>query len=89
MTPKFIKAPHAALDYQADWSAWLGDDIILSSTWIVPEGIMKKSDTHTGTAATIWLSGGVDGKDYPIINRIITAGGRTDDRTILIRVRNR
>ncbi|MCK5783867.1 MAG: hypothetical protein KAH06_05430 [Desulfobacterales bacterium] len=81
---KFLKDPNAVLDYQADWSDWLGDDTISTSDWILPTGIIEDSATNTTTTATIWLSGGTAGTSYTLVNRIVTAGGRTEDRTITI-----
>lgn len=85
----FIKDPDAVIDYQVDWWAWLDEDTISSSSWIVPAGITKDSDSYTDKAATIWLSGGTAGQSYELTNRITTAGGRTDDRTITITVKQK
>lgn len=82
----FLKDPDEVLDYKFDWSTWLGSDTIQSITLIVPSGITKDSDTNDTTSATIWLSGGTSGNDYKITNRIVTAGGRTAERAITIRV---
>lgn len=87
MADDFVKDPDEVLDYVRDWSALLGDDTIATSTWTVPSGITKDSDTNTTTTATIWLSGGTLGTDYALVNRITTAGGRTHDKTLTIRVR--
>ena len=89
MPREFFKDPDAVLDYQVDWSDWLDSDTILSSDWTVPTGITEDSDTNTTTTATIWLSSGTVGTEYSLVNRIVTAGGRKDDRTIIIRVRGR
>lgn len=83
----FTKDPNAVLDYQIDWSAWLGVDTILTSTWIVPDGITKDDASVTTTTATIWLSGGTAGESYRVTNRIVTVGERTNDRSIAIVVR--
>lgn len=85
----FVKDPNATLDYQIDWSAWLGTDTITASTWIVPTGITKTNDTFTSTTATIWLAGGTVGSQYVVTNRITTGGGRTEDRSITVVVRDR
>lgn len=85
----YIKDPSAVLDYVIDWSSWLGSDTISTSTWTVPTGITKNSDTKTNTTATIWLSGGTADVEYVLTNRIVTAGGRTDDRSIKIAVLDR
>ena len=47
------------------------------------------TDTHTATKATVWLSGGQAGATYTVTNRIVTTGGRTDDRSIAIKVEDR
>lgn len=88
MIKNFTKDPAAVLDYAGDWSAWLGADTIASSSWTIPTGITKDSDSNTTTTVTIWLSGGTDGSVYNLTNRIVTAGGRTDERTITINVVN-
>jgi hypothetical protein len=83
----FLKDPNAILDYQIDWSPWLGADTITTSVWTLPSGITQQSAANTTTTATIWLSGGTVGTKYLVTNRITTAGGRTDDRTITINVK--
>ena len=85
----FYKDPDAILDYQIDWSDWLGADTIVASTWTVGTGIIKDSDTFTATTATVWLSGGTVATSYSATNRIVTTLGRTDDRTIQITVKNK
>ena len=88
-TPQFLKDPQAVLDYAVDWATWLGSDTITSSAFTVGTGLTKDSQATTTTKATVWLSGGTDGTDYQVTNTITTAGGRTDERTITIMVRNR
>ena len=91
LSTKFFatKDPSAVLDYSFDWSAWLGTDTIDSSSWSVPTGITKTSDSHTFITTTVWLSAGTVGTNYEVVNTIITAGGRTDQRTITIRCREK
>jgi len=91
MSRRFLKDPDAVLDYQIDWSNWLDGDTIATSSWTVPAGIIKESDSETTEAATIWLSGGTAGTSYECVNRITTANDpvRIDDRTITIRVQER
>lgn len=55
---KFTKDPQAVLDYNVDWSTWLGTDTIASSVWTVEAGLTKDSDSKTTTIATVMLSGG-------------------------------
>ena len=86
MVGAFDKDPDAKLDYEIDWTSWLNGDTIDSSAWIVPTGITKESDAHDDTSTTIWLSGGSVGEVYNITNRITTAGGRIEDRTIVFTI---
>jgi hypothetical protein len=78
------KDPSEVTDFGIDWSDWLAGDSIATSTWTVPTGITKDSDASTGTTTTIWLSGGTDETDYNLLNTIVSAGGRTEERDILI-----
>lgn len=89
MAEQFIKDPSAVLDYAFDWSAWLGGDTITSHTVTASSGITVVSSSATTTAVTAWLSGGTAGQAYMVTNRIETAAGRTDERSIMIRVQER
>jgi hypothetical protein len=85
------KDPNDEVDYHVNWSRYLTriGDVIQSSSWpVIPAGITRMSDTHDDTRTTIWLSGGTAGTDYLLTNRIVTAGGRTLDKSITIRVRD-
>lgn len=90
MARTFVKDPDSKLDYKIDWAAWLGgSDTISTSTWTVPDGITKASDTNDDNSTTIWVSGGIAGNDYNLVNHIVTAADREADRTIRIQVRER
>lgn len=82
--PYIVKGANDVLDYAEDWAAWLADagaDSITSSSWTVPAGITQNNAARTSTKTTIWLSGGTVGATYRITNRIVTAGGRTAERS--------
>lgn len=87
------KDPEAVLDYAIDWDvtgdSWLSGDTISSVTWTVPTGLTKGSESNTTTTATVWLSGGTAGSIYSISCKIVTAGGRTDERTFKLKVEER
>jgi hypothetical protein len=85
----FVKDPNATLDYNVDWTAWLGTDTISAVAWTVPAGITQSSVANTTKIATIWLSGGTAGQSYNIVCRVTTAAGRIDDRTISVMVREK
>lgn len=58
MNNAFKKAPNATLDYQIDWTHWLGADTIVASTWRVPLGSVQENATYTAKKATMWLTSG-------------------------------
>ena len=75
---------------------------VLAVEWIMPADdppeLVKKSSNQNAltiagieydvnTVCTIWVEGGVNNKDYPIVCRITTDDGRTLDKTIIIPVR--
>jgi hypothetical protein len=81
----FVKDPAGIIDYTVRWSSWLpSGDTISSSSWTVPVGIVKVSETHTVTDAVIFLASGTVGEIYEVTNRIVTAGSRQNDQTISI-----
>jgi len=89
-TQSFEKDKDAVLDYAVDWSDWLADgETISTSTWTVPTGLTKDSDSKTDTVATVWLSGGTAATTYTVANKITTSGGRTDERSIYILCKER
>lgn len=83
-----LKDPQAVLDYTFDWSVWLGTDTIASKTLTVT-GATLNSSSNTTTAVTAWIAGGVAGYDVFVLCQIVTAGGRTDERTLRLKVQNR
>lgn len=87
ISAQYVKRAGAVLDYRIDWAAWLDTDTISTSTWAEPtSGITIDSETETTTVATVWLSGGTAGQLYEVTNTIVTAAGRTEERTIQIEV---
>ena len=95
----FPKDPIAVLDYAFDWKAltngtgksdWLATgETIASHTVTVPTGLTLDSSTATATAVTAWLSGGTAWQSYTVTCRIVTTAGRTDERSITIKVFDR
>lgn len=82
----FYKDPDTILDYLINWGPWLGADDISTSTWTIPAGITKVTDTNTTKTVTIWLSGGSIGERYTLENEIVTTGGRTTNRQIVVEI---
>lgn len=90
------KDPDSVLDYLINWLPWLTStdvvsgetvvDTITTSTWVdVPDDLTNESDVKTDSTTTIWLSGGVADQTYYLTNRITTAAGRTQDRTVKLK----
>ena len=93
-----LKDPSAVLDYVFDWTGWLatGETIAVDSetgekliTITADTGITVDSDSESDGVVTVWLSGGTAGINYKVACLITTSAGRTDERTIWIKVTNR
>lgn len=82
-----FKDPNEVLDYDVDWTARLAGDTIVSSDWTVPAEITEDSNSFSETVAKIWLSGGTISEQYELLNRIVTAGGRTMDQTVKLKIK--
>lgn len=104
MTTK-TKDPDATLDYFFDWkpltherpgydSDWLADgETINSYTITVPDGITLEEDvprahSQSDGVVTFWLSGGTPGK-YIVACKIVTSENRIDERSMIVRVKDR
>lgn len=64
-------------------------DSIASSTFTLPPGIVANSSTHTATSTKVWISGGTEGQSYQVQNEIVTAGGRTMDMTVKLKIKTK
>lgn len=88
----YEKRPAEVKDYQVDWTRHLlvagvdAGDTVTSSTWTAETGIVIDDDSSTTTTATVWLSGGTEGVAYTVTNRVVTAQGRTYERSFLVTV---
>ena len=101
MSREFVKDPSAVLDYKFDWAAltngtgtsdWLDSgETIATRTITAATGITVASSsiTDANTSVTVWLSGGTAETDYTVACLITTSALRTDERTMVIHVRDR
>ena len=86
----YKKDPDAVLDFAFDWSSWLAEsETINTYTVTVMSGLTLDSDSQADGVVTVWLSGGTAGNWYSVACRIVTSAGRTDERTMRIRVEDR
>ena len=84
------KDSDAVLDYEWTFTDWLSaSETITSFSIIASPGITVDSSTNQPDKVIAWLSGGTPGQPYEVTCRITTNQGRTDDRTMTIRVINR
>ena len=85
-----LKDPSAVLDYAFDWTEWLATgETITDHTITADTGITVDSSTESDGKVTVWLSGGTAGINYKVACLITTSAGRTDERTIWIKVVDR
>ena len=84
---QYLKDPSAVLDWMFDWSDWLASgETITNHTITADTGITVDSWTEDDGKVTVWLSGGTAGINYKVACKITTTAGRTDERTIWIKV---
>ena len=91
----YLKDPQARIDYAIDWGpAYLDGQIIAASDWRVsPDEDDGVAIVEIGsfdlqrTAATV--TGGVPGHVYRIGNRVTLSDGRSDERSLTVRVEER
>jgi len=82
-----LKDPSAVLDYVFDWTEWLATGETIDNYTITADtGITVDSSTEDTGKVTVWLSGGTAGINYKVACLITTTAGRTDERTIWIKV---
>ena len=90
-----LKDPQAILDYSIDWGAEYlsAGDMLTESDWsVVPAeagGVTIAGSNFDTTISTVKASGGAPGRIYRLVNHITTGSGRIDERSIVLRVKNR
>lgn len=90
----YLKDPRSRVDYAIDWgAAYLDGQAIAGSDWtIVPDelgGIAVDEAGYDLTQTGVTLSGGVPGRVYSVSNRVTFSDGRSDERSITLRVEPR
>ena len=88
----FLKDPAAVIDYAVDWqAAYLAGQTINSSDWsVVPAGeLAVVTASHDAGRSTVTLAGGARGNVYCVTNRVTFSDGRSDERSLDVRVEDR
>lgn len=86
----YTQDPDARLDYTEPYTAWLAGDTIVTSEWIASDvKLILEDDEFTTTSSLVWVrfDGAVDGDVFTATNRITTASGRMNDRTVKFKVK--
>jgi hypothetical protein len=89
-----LKDDKAVLDYIFDWSSWLAPmtDTLINNTITITgqdNTLVNNSATNDDTSVIVWLSGGTIGQTYQVECEITTVSGRTDERSIYIKIQDR
>ncbi len=85
------KDPQAVLDYTFLWSEWLpSGDTIQSHSTIIESGTGEvfSATVDRGNTVVAWVRGGTVGETMKLRCRISTAGGRIEDRSVYIKIRD-
>lgn len=87
----FLKDPAAVVDYAVDWAGgYLGSLTITSSQWrVTPAGLGVSGAAIDAQRTVVTLAAGVAGTVYRVVNAITMSDGRSDERTLVIRVEDR
>ena len=90
----FEKDYRAKIDYSLRWVDWLAGDQITGSSFQVAAGnpdanLIIITTTFTTGTTTVWFASGTINHTYRFDNFIGTLGGREDNRSILIEVKDR
>lgn len=88
--PTIDKAANATLDYTWDWTSWLGTDSIATATVTADADLSVQSTTiSSGHSVTAIISGGLNtpiGTAKRAVCKIVTTNGRTEERSIYLKM---
>ncbi len=93
--PSIVKDTTAALDYCFNWTEWLETTETIAtvvSVVVAPTGALMVNSSPldpTNKMVVAWLSGGTTGVTYRVSVKITTSMGRTDTRSINVKVQLR
>lgn len=83
-----LQDPAETLDHSFDWTDWLAGDTISMSTWKVSPQVAGvptlSGQANTSQVTTTFLAGVIFGQVYQLSNKIVTAAGRTGERSMTI-----
>lgn len=84
------KDPQAVLEYSTNWGPWLaqhGDSILTFSAFAAAGATTNiQAVINVSSVISAIVAGGTVGKLEPVTFHIVTVGGRTDERTIYLKI---
>ena len=88
--PTITKDPGAEKEYTASFATWLArSSDTIASVSTVAENVTVDNATHDDDTVTVWLSGGTPGAIASVEITIVTAGARTEVRTLYFAIAER
>lgn len=90
--PTINKDPQAVLDYGRRWNAWLAlaNDTILSASVAADAPLQVQGDVTVGDGVvSAMIGGGTPGQTHRVTFTVNTSSGRTDQRSIFLRIKDR
>lgn len=88
--PTIIKDPNSVLDYSIDLTDWLAQvSDTIATIDVSGSGVTVESSSTAGSLIVAWISGGTIGQTASVTFRFTTTSGRTDERTIYLKIRER
>lgn len=89
----YLKDPQSRVDYAIDWAGYLDRQAVAASLWSVTPteagGIAVEETAFAPARTSATLSGGVIGHVYSVSNLVTLSDGRSDERSIVLRVEQR
>ena len=87
---RFPKDPDETLDYQFDWTEFIGTDTIASQSTVVTDATLLASAIDAANKkVNLRISGGAIGVPASIENTITTASGQIAQRTAKLKIAQR
>jgi hypothetical protein len=82
----WTKDPDEIKKIVLDWGYILGEDVSISSSTFVAEGVDIESTSFTNKDATVFVSGGVAGDVITIVNTITASDGQTREQETVLKI---
>ena len=87
----YLKDPHSRIEFPIVWGTdFMGPSSITDSVWgVAPAGLAIEDLGVNGAEARAMIGGGTPGEVYRVTNEVTLLDGRSDVRSLLIRVEKR